>query len=134
MTYDFTSRHDYLRKRMRKVNSRLVIYVIPEIGPFEVPATCYELTPEELSQYGVSLDVERRDYIIDVAEFNKGIAGSISGSSSAGPLKKEPDQGDTIIDGNLTCTVAPLLDTSFKYTTHGRKAVRIHTQVTEQRR
>lgn len=119
MVYSFGERHDHLRKRMREVNSRTVNYR-RKGRSVECSATVYETKQEDLVLLGLPLDVRRREYIVDLAELQE-----------AGNPFEVPRQGDEIIDGGLHCQVVPRAsdEPCFKFTTHRRDVVRIHTQV-----
>ena len=58
MVYSFETRHNLLESRMRKLNSRSITY---KRGTNEVTldATVYELDPDELLPFGISIDVRR---------------------------------------------------------------------------
>lgn len=104
---------------MRAVNSRTVRYRRGR-DVAEVVATVYELPASVLIAFGVSLDLRRRDYVIDLAEL-----------SDVGNPFNVPQQGDRIEDGNLVCKLTPLGDEEvFRWTNHLRNEVRVHTVVT----
>jgi len=116
MAYDFEERFNRLATRMRELNKRTVDIYRNDIEEFaDVEVTCYELAHEELLHYGISTDIRRRDYIITAADV----------------IDYEPQIGDEIRDGSLVCEVAKLGDIAhWKYTSHNRVALRIHTVVT----
>ncbi|MGD9647086.1 MAG: hypothetical protein AB7U73_15350 [Pirellulales bacterium] len=118
MAYDFAQRHAHLRTRQRAVHKVDVVYrrkgkTVP------LPATPHELSAAEVIPFGVTLDVRRRDYIMDLAPLAAGL-----------PPFGFPQQGDEIHEGELICQVQPMGDEPcFRYTTHRRDEVRVHTQV-----
>jgi hypothetical protein len=125
MVYDVRARHDHLRTRVRGVRSVEVIYrrkgvAIRTDGQGNpLGATVYELHPETLLAYGVSLDEEHRDYILDLEPL---VSGRLV----------QPEPGDRIeeVESGLVARVIPRGMTQvFRYTSSRRDAVRIYTQV-----
>lgn len=126
MGYDARERHGRLRTRMRDVRSVEIVYrrkglppVRTDVDGNPLRATVYEVDPETLLAYGVSLESEHRDYIVDVAPL---VSGRIV----------QAEQGDRIeeVESGLVCQVVPQgMAPVFRYTTSRRDAVRIHAQV-----
>ncbi len=119
MAYNFEARHDTLRPRMRELNSRTVTYK-RGITSGPLSATFYEIDPQELQPYGVSLDIRHVSLIVDVADIE-----SLLGAGAV------PEANDEVRDANHSPTLVFLVepmgdDPPFKYTNHQRKAVRIH--------
>lgn len=117
MAYDFETRHDYLRSRMRAVNKRTVTWSRGGTsGPLS--ATVYKMDPEELQPFGVALDVHHVYFIVDVADL-----GSLLGAGAV------PERNDEVTDPKLGLVfrIVPLGDEPpFRYTNHQRLAVRAH--------
>lgn len=125
MVYDARARHGRLRTRMRAVCSVEIIYrrkgqaVRTDGQGNPLRATVYELAPETLLAYGVSLEHEHRDYVLDLEPL---VSGRLV----------QPEQGDRIeeVDSGLVAQVVPRGMTQvFRYTTSRRDAVRVYTQV-----
>lgn len=117
MAYDFETRHDYLRTRMREVNSRDVTYTRGTTSG-TVSATVYEADPTELQPFGVSLDVRHFFLIVHVTALE-----ALLGDGA------EPERDDRIDDSNIgvELRVEPMGDEPpYRFTNHQRKAVRIH--------
>lgn len=117
MAYSFESRHDMLRNRMRALNSRTVTYQRGSESQ-SMLATVYEMKAEDLMPYGLATDVRHFSLIIDVSEVEK-----VVGSGST------PKPQDKIKDASLgiVLSVQPMgTEPCFTYTTHQRKAMRIH--------
>jgi hypothetical protein len=124
MAYSFGTRHDYLRTRMRAVNSRDVVYRRGALSA-EVQATVYEMRDEDKVNFGVPLGERRIDYIIDNDEVIAAVGNPFTG----------PEQNDEIVDATIgvVCKVVPMTDGQcFKYTNNRRAAFRIHSLVDEE--
>lgn len=115
MTYDFASRHDRLRTRMREVNSTTIDYARGETTVEGFSATVYEMKPDELMALGLPVDTRRREYIFDIDEIAEEFT--------------VPRQADEITDGSLRCKVVPQGDEPcFRWTNHQRNEVRVHAE------
>lgn len=102
---------------MRALNSRTVTYQRASASE-SMSATVYEMKPEDLLPYGISTDMRHFSLIIDVADIE-----TVLGSGG------KPKAQDKIRDAKLgiVLSVQPMGDEPcFKYTTHQRKAMRIH--------
>ena len=117
MAYNFEDRHDYLRTRMRTVNSRSINYGRGSGGE-TIDATVYEMTADDLVMYGLTMEVRHFSLVVNIADIETALG--------SGEL---PERNDTIEDEALgiELRVEPLgSEPVFKYTNHQRKAVRIH--------
>ena len=121
MAYSVGARHDYLRTRMRAVNSREVVYWRGSKSA-AVSATPYELRAEDKIAFGIPLGERHIDYIIDNDDVIAGVGNPFRG----------PEQGDKIVDATIgvTCQVVPRMqEQCFVYTTNRRAAFRVHSHV-----
>lgn len=128
MSYNFESRHDYLRGRMRKLNSRTVTY---ERGSASgtIKATVYEADPSDLQPFGVSLEVRHFFFVIDLTEGESVAGADYAYLQELLGADEVPERNDEITDEalGLVFRVEPMGDEPpFRYTNHQRKAVRLH--------
>lgn len=117
MAYDFASRFDRLRTRMREVNSRSVVYSAGDLSD-TISATVYEAKAEDLAPWAISLTVRHFFVIVDVA-----VIEVVLGSG------QRPKRNHVIMDETLgiRLIVEPMgQEPCYRYTNHLRRAVRIH--------
>ena len=121
MSYNFTDRFNRLGNRMREVNNSRIRYHDGFNTSEEILATVYELVPDDRLPFGTVVSGRVRDYIITTNHLRINQTLII------------PEQGHTIIDGNLQCLVTPLgEEPCFRYTSHQRITMRIHTKVIDE--
>lgn len=124
MTYDISTRIQYIGTRMRTVNKVSIAYT-QGANVYVFNATIQEMSPDELQAAGLSITRQIRRYTYTVGD-----TATLNGSDTT-LTTFLPSRGDTISESGLSLKVIPMSETSpiYKYTTHPRKSVQFHAEV-----